>query len=150
MPITSKWQLLKKLINKEEISSNEVQVEAKNNNVLASPDTTNMCESLKHVITSGVNDFAEQFSCFWLIQDITIFLSTVYQIKKEWFYSVVFSQKTGKSVLTFDDGNNHILYTYTYDFVDLTVKEDIKFFLAANDDHQNPSATFVLMLPSEY
>jgi hypothetical protein len=43
-----------------------------------------------------------------------------------------------------------MLYTETYDFVDLTVEEDIKFFLAANDDYKDPSATFVLMFPSEY
>ena len=146
--------IAKQLINKEEISSNEAQVEAKNTIASTLADTANINQakhkSLKYVITSSVNDFAEQFNCCWLIRDITIFLSKVYKIKKEWFYSVVFSQKTGQSVLTFDDGNHNILYTETYDFVDLTVQEDIKFFLAANNDYKDPSATFVLMFSSEY
>ncbi|WP_440994158.1 DUF6876 family protein [Cysteiniphilum litorale] len=102
------------------------------------------------IITPGVKDLAEKLNCYWLIQDAAIFLSEARKKKNDYFYSVTFSQKTGRSVLTIDDGNNRILYESTYNWVDLTAEEDICLYLATDDDPKDQKATFVMMLPTEY
>ena len=156
--------IARKLINKENISQ---EPEGENN--LSNSDSSNvynhdvkmqlrchMGDLVRYrifnntITTPGVKDLAEKLNCYWLIQDTAIFLSEARKIKNDYFYSVTFSQKTGRSVLTIDDGNNRVLYQSTYNWVDLTAEEDICLYLATDNDPKDQKATFVMMLPHEY
>ena len=160
--------IARKLINKEDMSQeSEAQMiqsedeSCSNSNNIYNKDVKiqlrcHMGDNVRYrifnntIITPGVKDLAEKLNCYWLIQDAAIFLSEARKKKNDYFYSVKFSQKTGRSVLTIDDGNNRILYQSTYNWVDLTAEEDICLYLATDDDPKDQKATFVMMLPTEY
>jgi hypothetical protein len=91
----------------------------------------------RYKYTEGVK-FISDNGAAWLITDILAFVGGNKKLSMEEFIVATLKVKDGKAILTFDDGNDNILFTHKYESTDFPL-DNISFYLEWN----------TLMLPSE-
>lgn len=74
----------------------------------------------------------------WVVTDALVILRMKEEVKKEEFVAVKLKVDDGKAKITYEDGNENVLYEQKYDFTD--AKKDLTLFYTNG----------VLMLCSEY
>lgn len=106
------------------------------------------------VFTDGVKWLREQLECHWLIDDIAIFSRELWE--KESFITADFSHDNDKAILKLTDGNDHLLFSNTYPYSDLSidsqslVNSEFDPFLRLFLIYDGGFKRHVLLLPSEY
>lgn len=94
----------------------------------------------KLIYTDGVKLFVEKAGCYWMLNDIGLFLKDRPELKNQYFLTITLWVKEDKRAdLIFDDGNGNVLYKRHYKFTDCPVGK-WQFFYSSD----------VLMLPGEY
>jgi hypothetical protein len=54
----------------------------------------------------------------WLVTDILCFLNSLKKLQGQEFLHIVLKVADGKGTLTFDDGNDNVLFTNKYEYTD--------------------------------
>jgi hypothetical protein len=67
--------------------------------------------------TEGVKYLSDN-GASWLVTDILYFLKNIKKLKGQEFLHIVLKVADGKGTLTFDDGNNNVLFTNKYEYTD--------------------------------
>jgi len=67
----------------------------------------------------------------WLVTDILSFLKGLKKLQGQEFLHIVFSKFNGKGTLTFDDGNNNVLFTNKYEYTDFPL-DCVSFYYEGN------------------
>lgn len=99
------------------------------------------------VYTDGVKYLAEHAGCYWLIDNVAIFLPSVRKKHPDHFYSIHFTAKSknNSGLLTFEDGNYHVLRKIKIPYTDFSIKDQMLLLFLVQCERG-----YCLMVPSEY
>lgn len=80
--------------------------------------------------TEGVKYIGDN-GASWLITDILCFLKNLKKLQGQEFLHIVLEVADGKGKLTFDDGNDNVLFTSKYEYTDFPL-DKVSFYYEYN------------------
>ncbi len=87
-----------------------------------------MFKAIKY--TEGVKYIGDN-GASWLVTDILCFLSNLKKLQGQEFLHIVLTVADGKGKLTFDDGNENVLFTSKYEYTDFPLNK-VSFYCEYN------------------